>query len=169
MCASCGSRGRCAFASISALMSCSAAETKFGWCEKHCPRLLTFRASGAARHRCICRNSAAPCMKRYRAGGISIDKLDGEPVTVRLRRGGERLQPDARRPRRSLKNLLQEARIPPRGTRPVAAFVQRRCARFRARYRNRRCVSRPQWRARYCAGLASRLTSALRSVEKTPL
>ena len=46
------------------------------------------------------------------AGGISIDKLDSDPVTVRLRRGGERLQPDARRPRRSLKNLLQEARIP---------------------------------------------------------
>jgi len=51
-------------------------------------------------------------MKRCRAGGISIDKLDSDPVTVRLRRGGERLQPDARRPRRSLKNLLQEARIP---------------------------------------------------------
>jgi tRNA(Ile)-lysidine synthase len=27
---------------------------------KHCPRLLTFRAPGAARHRCTCRNSAAP-------------------------------------------------------------------------------------------------------------
>jgi len=34
-------------------------------------------------------------------------------VTVRLRTGGERLRPDARRPRRSLKNLLQEARLPP--------------------------------------------------------
>jgi tRNA(Ile)-lysidine synthase len=32
---------------------------------------------------------------------------------VRPRAGGERLQPDRRRPRRSLKNLLQEARIPP--------------------------------------------------------
>jgi tRNA(Ile)-lysidine synthase len=29
-----------------------------------------------------------------------------------LRRGGERLQPDARRPRRTLKNLFQEAGIP---------------------------------------------------------
>ncbi len=34
-------------------------------------------------------------------------------VVVRLRRGGERLQPDCRRPRRLLKNLLQEAAIPP--------------------------------------------------------
>jgi tRNA(Ile)-lysidine synthase len=34
-------------------------------------------------------------------------------VTIQVRRGGERLQPDCRRPRRSLKNLLQEARVPP--------------------------------------------------------
>jgi len=32
---------------------------------------------------------------------------------ARLAVGGERLRPDARRPRRSLKNLLQEARLPP--------------------------------------------------------
>ena len=32
---------------------------------------------------------------------------------MRLRRGGERLQLDARRPRRTLKNLFQEAGIPP--------------------------------------------------------
>ena len=32
---------------------------------------------------------------------------------VRLRAGGERLQPDARRPRRTLKNLFQEAGVPP--------------------------------------------------------
>jgi tRNA(Ile)-lysidine synthase len=34
-------------------------------------------------------------------------------LKVRLRRGGERLQPDARRPRRTLKNLFQEAGVPP--------------------------------------------------------
>ena len=34
-------------------------------------------------------------------------------MTLRLRRGGERLRPDGRRPRRSLKNLLQESAIPP--------------------------------------------------------
>jgi tRNA(Ile)-lysidine synthase len=35
------------------------------------------------------------------------------PLSVRLRSGGERLQPDARRPRRTLKNLFQEAGVPP--------------------------------------------------------
>jgi len=35
------------------------------------------------------------------------------PLQVRLRSGGERLQPDARRPRRTLKNLFQEAGVPP--------------------------------------------------------
>jgi tRNA(Ile)-lysidine synthase len=34
-------------------------------------------------------------------------------VSVRSRRGGERLQPDPERPRRTVKNLLQEARLPP--------------------------------------------------------
>jgi tRNA(Ile)-lysidine synthase len=34
-------------------------------------------------------------------------------LTIRLRRGGERLQPDPRRPRRTLKNLFQEAGVPP--------------------------------------------------------
>lgn len=50
---------------------------------------------------------------RGRDGGISRRKLTARPVTVRLRRGGERFQPDCRRPRRSLKNLLQESAIPP--------------------------------------------------------
>lgn len=45
--------------------------------------------------------------------GISLARLRGQPVTVRLRQGGERLQPDSRRPRRSLKNLLQEVKLPP--------------------------------------------------------
>lgn len=34
-------------------------------------------------------------------------------VLLRSRQGGERLQPNAKRPRRSLRNLLQEAAIPP--------------------------------------------------------
>jgi tRNA(Ile)-lysidine synthase len=34
-------------------------------------------------------------------------------LQVRLRSGGERLQPDPRRPRRTLKNLFQEAGVPP--------------------------------------------------------
>jgi tRNA(Ile)-lysidine synthase len=45
--------------------------------------------------------------------GVSRARLRGRAITIRLRRGGERLQPDCRRPRRSLKNLLQEARVPP--------------------------------------------------------
>jgi tRNA(Ile)-lysidine synthase len=35
-----------------------------------------------------------------------------QPLTVRLRSGGERLQPDRKRPRRTLKNLFQEAGVP---------------------------------------------------------
>ena len=60
-------------------------------------------------------------MKRARGRGISLEKLQAAPVTVRLRRGGEKLRPDARRPRRSLKNLLQEARLAPwlRGRLPL--------------------------------------------------
>jgi tRNA(Ile)-lysidine synthase len=45
--------------------------------------------------------------------GISRARLEQAPVTLRLRRGCERLQPDCKRPRRSLKNLFQEAGIPP--------------------------------------------------------
>lgn len=52
-------------------------------------------------------------LERTRGRGIGIGRLGGAAVTVRLRRGGERLQPDRRRPRRSLKNLLQEARVAP--------------------------------------------------------
>ena len=40
-------------------------------------------------------------------------RLTESPVTIRLRQGGERLRPDCKRPRRSLKNLLREAAIPP--------------------------------------------------------
>jgi tRNA(Ile)-lysidine synthase len=50
---------------------------------------------------------------RGRSRGISLQRLEGRTVTIGVRRGGERLKTDARRPRRSLKNLLQEARIPP--------------------------------------------------------
>jgi tRNA(Ile)-lysidine synthase len=45
--------------------------------------------------------------------GLSADKLRAWPVTVRVRRGGEQLQPDCRRPRRTLKNLMQERQVPP--------------------------------------------------------
>jgi tRNA(Ile)-lysidine synthase len=45
--------------------------------------------------------------------GLSQGKLMQAPVFIRARQGGEHYKPDCRRPRRSLKNLLQEASIPP--------------------------------------------------------
>ncbi|MCB1940893.1 MAG: tRNA lysidine(34) synthetase TilS, partial [Candidatus Accumulibacter sp.] len=45
--------------------------------------------------------------------GLSAGQLAGAAVCLRTRRGGERLQPDPRRPGRSLRNLLQEAAVPP--------------------------------------------------------
>lgn len=45
-------------------------------------------------------------------GGLSRRRLSGLSVWLRLRQGGERLQLDTRRPRRSLSQLLQEAGVP---------------------------------------------------------
>ena len=50
--------------------------------------------------------------RSVRGRGIDADALKKQPLVVRLRSGGERLQPDSRRPRRTLKNLFQEAGIP---------------------------------------------------------
>jgi tRNA(Ile)-lysidine synthase len=47
-----------------------------------------------------------------RGSGIDVGQLRSAVVTIRRRAGGERLQLDAGRPRRSVKNLLQEAMIP---------------------------------------------------------
>ena len=53
--------------------------------------------------------------------GINLQKLTQHPVTIRLRLGGEHFRPHSKRPRRSLKNMLQEAAIPPweRSTLPL--------------------------------------------------
>ena len=51
--------------------------------------------------------------RKMRGEGIDLSKTGTKEVTIRLRSGGERLQPDASRPRRTLKNLFQEAGIPP--------------------------------------------------------
>ncbi|WP_074861420.1 tRNA lysidine(34) synthetase TilS [Nitrosospira briensis] len=48
-----------------------------------------------------------------KGAGISLRKLSENPVTIRPRQGGERLRPDQKRPRRSVKNLLREASLPP--------------------------------------------------------
>jgi tRNA(Ile)-lysidine synthase len=51
--------------------------------------------------------------RRVRGGGIARELIEGKPLQVRLRSGGERLKPDAKRPSRTLKNLFQEAGLPP--------------------------------------------------------
>ena len=51
--------------------------------------------------------------RHARGAGIAAALLEGRTFRVCLRAGGERLQPDPRRPRRSLKNLFQEAGVPP--------------------------------------------------------
>ena len=48
-----------------------------------------------------------------RGAGLDAGQLKRGDLVIRVRSGGERLQPDARRPRRTLKNLFQEAGVPP--------------------------------------------------------
>jgi len=50
--------------------------------------------------------------RRVRGAGIDASAVENGEMVIRLRSGGERLQPQARRPRRTLKNLFQEAAIP---------------------------------------------------------
>lgn len=45
--------------------------------------------------------------------GLARERLEGKTIMVKPRQGGERFQPDARRPRRELKKLLQEHGVPP--------------------------------------------------------
>lgn len=51
--------------------------------------------------------------RRTRGRGIDARWVAAGEMQVKLRGGGERLQPDAQRPRRTLKNLFQEAGVPP--------------------------------------------------------
>jgi tRNA(Ile)-lysidine synthase len=44
---------------------------------------------------------------------LAATRLAGANLNVRVRQGGESLRPDCLRPRRSLKNLLQESALPP--------------------------------------------------------
>jgi tRNA(Ile)-lysidine synthase len=52
-------------------------------------------------------------LRRARGRGIDAAAAGACRLTLRPRAGGERLQIDARRPRRTLKNLFQEAGVPP--------------------------------------------------------
>ncbi|MGH8749792.1 MAG: tRNA lysidine(34) synthetase TilS, partial [Burkholderiales bacterium] len=59
-------------------------------------------------------------LRRARGRGIDAARLERSRLSLRSRTGGERLQLDPRRPRRSLKNLFQEAGVPPwRRERPL--------------------------------------------------
>jgi tRNA(Ile)-lysidine synthase len=51
--------------------------------------------------------------KRVRGAGIDCEAVKSAACSIRPRSGGERLQLHPRRPRRTLKNLFQEAGIPP--------------------------------------------------------
>jgi len=51
--------------------------------------------------------------KATAGAGLAARALAAGPIEVRLRRGGERFRPDPRRPRRTLKALLQESGLPP--------------------------------------------------------
>jgi tRNA(Ile)-lysidine synthase len=51
--------------------------------------------------------------RRVRGEGIDGALLRKKSFQIRLRSGGERLKPDSRRPSRTLKNLFQEAGVPP--------------------------------------------------------
>jgi len=62
--------------------------------------------------RCLAIPALGGELRFRRSRGRGIDAKH-KPLLVRLRAGGERLQPDARRPRRTLKNLFQEAGVPP--------------------------------------------------------
>ncbi|MBY0499925.1 MAG: tRNA lysidine(34) synthetase TilS [Nitrosomonas sp.] len=53
------------------------------------------------------------CFTDVKSQGISRKKISTELITIRSRKGGECFMPTCNRPRRSLKNLLQEASIPP--------------------------------------------------------
>jgi tRNA(Ile)-lysidine synthase len=52
------------------------------------------------------------CFEHAAGVGLSLAKLEHSAVCVRARRGGERIRLAANRPRRSLKNLFQERRVP---------------------------------------------------------
>ncbi|MDR2366196.1 MAG: tRNA lysidine(34) synthetase TilS [Zoogloeaceae bacterium] len=53
------------------------------------------------------------CLEPCRGAGLNAALLAGETLTLRPRQGGETLQIHPRGPRRTLKNLLREADIPP--------------------------------------------------------
>jgi tRNA(Ile)-lysidine synthase len=57
--------------------------------------------------------SGVMTFEKTRGQGLSLRQLEGKQLSIRPRQGGERFRIDEKRPHRSLKNLFQEAGIPP--------------------------------------------------------
>lgn len=53
------------------------------------------------------------CFEKSIGSGFAADRIAGRPCHLAARRGGEHIQPDPRRPRRSLKHWYQEIGVPP--------------------------------------------------------
>jgi tRNA(Ile)-lysidine synthase len=62
------------------------------------------------------------CFREAMGKGLDRERLLSGQVHVRLRAGGEKLQPDCRRPRRRVKSLLRESGIAP-GRRELLPFL----------------------------------------------
>ena len=79
------------------------------------------RGAGARRAPAGCRRRSGGCALSADAHGpLDLDAL-APLLSVRVRRGGERLRPRRGGPRRTLKGLLQEARVPLAAARAPAA------------------------------------------------
>ena len=74
-------------------------------------RAAAIRWTGASR--VVLADDTELRVRSVRGRGVSRAKLGGGTVTIRRRQGGERMRLDASRPRRTLKNLLQEAGVRP--------------------------------------------------------
>ena len=83
------------------------------------PRQAAAPANRASETRTWCGELELPCAGGHlrfvetTGAGLRRDGLASGELRIRHRQGGERLQPDSKRPRRSLRNLLQEAGMPP--------------------------------------------------------
>ncbi len=78
--------------------------------ERTAPEVVTWRWRDAPR--CELADGSVLVLQRDGRGPIDLERLP-EALEVGRRRGGERLRPKRRGPSRALKNLLQEAQVPP--------------------------------------------------------
>jgi tRNA(Ile)-lysidine synthase len=76
------------------------------------PRTLRVRWNGERRLRLPALGGVLH-MAPARGRGLARARLHGRKVEIRVRQGAERISPGAGRPRRTLKNLLQEAGVAP--------------------------------------------------------